>query len=78
MPATIFTGIMRGKFVYDGAKSIDDMVDSLVDEINLLRKMKAAGISLREEVEDDYAFLTTNDPEVAREFCFIGELEDQG
>ena len=78
MSATVFTGIVRGKFVYDGCKTIDEMVDSLVEEINLLRQMRDAGIVLREEVEDDYAFVTTKDPVVARKFCLVGELEEEG
>ncbi len=70
-----FTGIVRGKFIFDGAKSIDDMVDSLVEEINILRKMKAAGIWVKEEVDQDHAHLVTDDPEVAREFGFIVEQD---
>lgn len=69
----IYLGIVRGKFIFDGAKSIDDMVDSLVEEINNLRKMKTAGIRLKEEVDQDHANLITDDPEVAREFGFKAE-----
>lgn len=70
MSSPLFVGIMRGKFVYDGSKTISDMVDSLVEEITLLRKMGAAGIELREEVDNDHAHLVTDDPEVAHEFGF--------
>ena len=73
---TFFTGIMRAKYVYDGCKTIDEMVDSLVEEINMLRSMRDSGVTLREEVDSDYAFLTTDDPEVARQFGFVGSKEE--
>lgn len=71
-----YTGILRGKFVFDGDTSIDAMIDSLLDEVNTLRAMKEAGIRLTEEVNDDYAFIETDDPEVAKRFGLTLETAD--
>ncbi len=63
-----YTGHVCGKFLFSGDTSIDEMIDSLLDEVNNLRAMKEAGIRLTEEVEADHAFLETDDPAVAKRF----------
>ena len=73
MAIKTYIGIVRGKFIFDGSKTIDEMVDQLVQEITMLRKMRDAGIQLKEEVDQDYAHLVTDDPEVARQFGFTDE-----
>ncbi len=49
--------ILRGKWIYDGSKTIDDMVECLRREIRLLSDLKNDGWRLKDEVSDDYAFL---------------------
>lgn len=50
--------ILRGKWIYDGSKTIDEMIECLHREIKLLTDLKNDGWSLSHEVNDDYAFIT--------------------
>lgn len=69
---------VRGKWMFDGAKSLSDMIDRCLDQANQLQEMKKAGIQLQDEVADDYAFLTTDDPKVAKQFeMWKEEAEDE-
>ncbi len=47
--------ILRGKWIYDGCNSIDDMIQRLHEEITLLEDLKREGWYLVDEVENDYA-----------------------
>ena len=49
--------ILRGKWLYDGSKTIDDMIECLEKEIKFLVDLKNDGWFLTEEVVDDYAFI---------------------
>jgi hypothetical protein len=49
--------IVRGKWMFDGCKSIAEMVEALKKQITFLEGMKADGWEVREEIDDDYAFL---------------------
>jgi hypothetical protein len=60
----------RAKWLADGAETVQQMAAALEAEASHLREMAAAGIELVDVVEDDYAFLTTNDPEVAVRYGF--------
>jgi len=51
------TCILRGKWVYDGSKTIDEMIAALQKEISLLSDLKSDGWTLAKEVQDDYAYL---------------------
>ncbi len=71
----------RNKWLTAEASSIDDMAASLQGAADELREMKARGVVLADTgtVTDDYAFLQTDDPEVAKEFGFEPvEEEDEG
>jgi hypothetical protein len=50
--------ILRGKWIYDGSKTIDEMIECLHREIKLLTDLKNDGWSLSHEVSDDFAFIT--------------------
>ena len=52
--------IIRGKWVYDGSQSIDEMIACLQREIEILTELKENGWFLVEKVYDDYAFLRRN------------------
>lgn len=54
--------ILRGKWLFDGSKTIDDMIAALQREIVLLTDLKNDGWVLETDVEDDYAYLVK--PEV--------------
>ena len=49
--------ILRGKWVYDGSESIDDMIECLQREIKLLTDLKKDGWYVTHKVNDDYAFI---------------------
>ncbi len=51
------TNIIRGKWIYDGSKTIDDMIECLRREIGLLEDFKSEGWYVESEVQDDYAYL---------------------
>lgn len=65
---TTYTGHMQGKFIYDGSKTLDDMMNSLLEDLQMLKEMKEAGVQLVSEVDNDFAFLMTDDPAVAKRF----------
>lgn len=65
-----FTGIIHGKWLYDGSKSIDEMIAALNEQLEELQAMKEAGVTLSDEADNDYAFLTTDDPDAAKRFGF--------
>jgi acyl-CoA reductase-like NAD-dependent aldehyde dehydrogenase len=76
----VFETTWRAKWLADGAKTIEQMAEALEAEAAHLRELAAAGIELADVVEDDYAFLTTTDPEVAAKYEFepVEEEEEGG
>ncbi len=66
----VFEVTWRAKWLADGAKTIEQMAEALEAEAAHLRELAAAGVELADVVEDDYAFLTTTDPEVAAKYEF--------
>lgn len=49
--------IERGKWIYDGCKTIDEMIQRLINKIEELRRLKEDGWEVEDTVDDDYAFL---------------------
>jgi hypothetical protein len=49
--------ILRGKWMYDGSKTLDEMIAALQREITLLSDLKNDGWVLEHEVQDDYAYI---------------------
>ncbi len=60
--------IFRCKWLGDGAKTVAEIADRLREAARELDEMAEAGIALREEMQDDYAFLETEDAAVAERF----------
>lgn len=60
--------IFRCKWLGDGAKTVAEIADHLREAARELDEMAEAGIALRAEMQDDYAFLETEDAEVAERF----------
>ncbi len=73
-----YTRLWRNKFLTLEAKSIDDMIATLQAAAAELDAMRADGVTLDPEggTADDYAYLVTTDPEVARKYGM--EEEDEG
>lgn len=71
----------RNKWLTEGAKTLDDMIEILRSAATCLARMRGQGIVLRDDgcQKDDYATLTTTDSKVAKEFGFLPplELEDE-
>lgn len=72
--------IWRNKFLTLEAKSVQDMIDTLRAAALELDRMKADGVVLDPEggTSDDYALLTTTDPDVAKKYDMHEESEFWG
>ena len=72
-----FIRIWRSKFLTTNAKTLEDMANLLENAVKELDDMQETGeIKLEGEPGDDYFLLTTTNPDVARDFGFT-EDEDQ-
>jgi hypothetical protein len=59
------------------ATTIEEMINTLQDLADMLREMKARGVTLDpDSVDNAYATLVTDDPKVAAEFGFEPPEED--
>jgi len=74
---TQYSYLWRNKWLTSGAKTIDDMVDGLKSAVNELEAMKNDGIVLEDGggIEDDYANLVTEDPEIAKKYNMENNAE---
>lgn len=74
----IFVYTWRNKWLTAEAKTIDDMIDGLREASEHLQKMKEDGVVLDPDggTSDDYAMLTTNDPEIAEKYD-MEEIENE-
>lgn len=73
-----YTTTWRNKWLTADAKSIPEMADMLESASKLLREMHDAGIKLEnDDIQDDYAYLVTEDPDVAEKFdLHLDEYEE--
>lgn len=49
--------IIRGKWMMDGAKTLDEAADMLKGEAAYLLQLKADGWELTDRIDDDYGFV---------------------
>jgi len=72
-----YVRLWRNKFLTLGARSIDDMIDTLGGAADELRKMKADGVVLDPDggTGDDHAHLATTDSTVAEKYDMHEESE---
>ncbi len=72
--------LWRNKFLTTNAQSLEDMIAGLSESVAALQAMRAAGVTLEVtgNTADDYAYLVTSDPEVARKFDMHEESEFLG
>ena len=72
--------LWRNKFLTLDAKSIDDMIAGLQGAVEVLETMRADGVTLEENggTGDDYAYLVTLDPAVAKKYDMHEESEFWG
>ena len=53
--------VLRGKWMYDGSTSLEEMIDALHREIALLEDLQRDGWVLVDTVHDDFAYLCKDD-----------------
>ena len=70
-----YTLIWRNKFLTTKAKTVEEMGEILCSGGQVLLEMAGEGVKLVGGQEDDYACLTTDDPEVAGRFGMTPEPE---
>ncbi|HKM53909.1 MAG TPA: hypothetical protein VJY33_10900 [Isosphaeraceae bacterium] len=71
-----FVTLWRNKWLTADARSIEEMIASLRQAAETLEAMRRDGVILEDVgVGDDYAHLTTTDPEVAKKYDMVEESE---
>jgi hypothetical protein len=72
-----YVRLWRNKFLTLEAKSLDEMIATLGDAAEELRKMKADGVVLDPDrgTANDYAQLVTTDPDIAKKYDMHEESE---
>jgi len=72
--------LWRHKFLTIDAKSIDDMIATIRGAAETLDAMRADGVTLDEGggTGDDYAYLVTTDPDIAKKYDMHDEAEFWG
>ncbi len=68
--------VWRNRLLTSEAESIEDMVAALEEAAQTLRQMQEAGVWLDGGTEQDYAYLVTEDEDVALEYGFEPEDEE--
>jgi len=78
--------LWRNRFLTTDAGSFEEVIRKLEDAAELLKQMKADGVEMDPEggTAEDYIYLFTTDPEVAKKYDmhdereFLGEVADDG
>lgn len=77
-----FVLLWRNKWLTAEAKTLDDMIAALHQAAELIAEMKRDGVQLESQAgaADDYVYLTTTDPDIARKYGMTeeGELWEAG
>jgi hypothetical protein len=71
-----YESIFRCKWLGDGSETLSEIAEKLEQEIVLLKQMEADGIVMEATMEDDYAFLVTENEEIAKKYSFY-ECEEE-
>jgi len=76
-PAKRYIALWRNKWLTADAESLEEMIDGLQSAANTLRSMLADGVALDPEggTSDDYAYLATTDPTIAKKYDMHDEQE---
>ena len=68
----------RGEGIYYNSQTIQDLIDSLLDKLSFLKKLKEAGADLISSEEDECLInLTTDNHKLARELGFEEMTEEE-
>lgn len=76
-PAKRYVTLWRNKWLTAEAESLEDMIEGLQSAADTLRSMLADGVTLAPKggTSDDYAYLVTTDPVIARKYDMHDEEE---
>ena len=79
-PAKRYVTLWRNKWLTAEAESLEDMIEGLQSAADTLRSMLADGVTLDPEggTSDDYAYLVTTDPVIAKKYDMHDEKEFWG
>ncbi len=79
-PAKRYITLWRNKWLTAEAKSLDGMIEALQSAADTLRSMLADGVTLISEggTADDYAYLVTTEPMIAKKYDMHDEKEFWG
>ena len=79
-PVKRYIALWRNKWLTAEAKSLEDMIAALQTAADTLREMLADGVTLDPAggASDDYAYLTTTDPVIAKKYDMHDEREFLG
>jgi hypothetical protein len=72
-----YVRLWRNKILTMAARSLEEMISSLEDALAALQAMRAGGVTLdpQSATADDYAYLVTTDPEVAKKYDMHDEAD---
>jgi hypothetical protein len=80
MSKRIYETLWRNKWLCSEATDLASFIACLKDAVASLESMAVAGIELdlkRSSLNDDYAMLTTSDPEVAKQFGLLKGWQEE-
>lgn len=77
MKTPTFESIIRGKWLYDGCANLEEMATRLDAMAVTLRAMHVDGIKVNQVVEDDYAFISTDDAIIAEKYGLHEATEEE-
>ncbi len=63
-----YEGTWRAKWTTDGAKTLEEAARKLEEVASHLRELSRDGVELTHPIVEDYGFIRTTDPEVAKKY----------
>lgn len=72
----VYETVWRSKWLTDGAETMADVARMLRESADEVERMAADGVTLRAEVQDDYGFMVTTDPVIAKKYSMVAWDED--
>lgn len=76
--AKVYDTIWRAKWTCDGAKTLSEAAAMLRAAADDLEAMEKDGLQLEQEIGNDYAFIVTIDPALAKKYNMQEREEDEG
>jgi hypothetical protein len=74
----VYETIVRAKGMFDDCKTLTEMMQRCDAGKETLQKYIAAGVSLQQPVDDDYAFLVTQDAKIGKRMKMDRREQEDG